>query len=81
MSLVAYLFAITVLLPPVSYITLMDRFILLSTFIVFAGLLHTVLNTALIGRDKTGQVERINLWSRIVYPVVLLLVLALSFQF
>jgi hypothetical protein len=81
LTLIAYLFAITVLLPPVSYITHMDRFILLSTIMVFASLLHTVLDTALIRKGKTALVERINLWSRGFFPVMLLLVLVFSFEF
>jgi hypothetical protein len=80
LTLIAYLFAITVLLPRVSYITHIDRFILLSTMMVFAGLLHTVLSTALIRRERAKRVERINRWSRAIYPVVLLLVLAISFE-
>jgi hypothetical protein len=47
---------------------------------VFASLLHTVLDTALIRRGKTALVERINLWSRGIFPVALLIVLALSFE-
>ncbi len=39
LTLVAYLFAITVLLPKVSYLTRMDDFILLSTLLVFVGLI------------------------------------------
>ena len=80
LTLIAYLFAITVLLPPVSYITHMDRFIILSTMIVFAGLLHTVLTTTLIRKGEEAQVERINRWSRFIYPMVLLLVLGYSFE-
>jgi hypothetical protein len=79
LTLIAYLFAITVFLPPVSYITRMDRFILLATIMVFASLLHTVLNTTLVRKEKTGLVERIDIWSRAVYPVVLILVLVVSF--
>jgi hypothetical protein len=81
LTLIAYLFAITVLLPPVSYITRMDRFILLSMIMVFASLLHTVLDTALTKKGKTALAERINLWSRGIFPVMLLLVLVLSFEF
>jgi hypothetical protein len=81
LTLIAYIFAITVLLPPVSYITHMDRFILLSTFMVFAGLLHTVLDTALVRRGHTALVERINLWSRGIFPAMLLLVLFISFEY
>jgi len=52
LTLVTYLFAITILLPRVSYVTRMDRFILLSTLMVFAGLIHTVAN-----REESGLVE------------------------
>ena len=48
---------------------------------VFASLLHTVLDTALIRKGKAALVERINLWSRGFFPVMLLLVLVFSFQF
>jgi len=30
--------------------------------------------------ERAGRVERINLWSRAIYPAVLLLVLAFSFE-
>jgi hypothetical protein len=79
LTLVAYLFAINVLLPRVSYITRMDRFILLSTLMVFASLMQTVANTSMIrGRGKSW-VERIDRWSRVVYPLLLVVVLAVSF--
>lgn len=79
LTLIAYLFAINVLLPPVSYVTRMDRFILLSTFMVFAGLVQTVLTTALVRRGRGMLASGIDLWSRALYPVLLGLVLAISF--
>lgn len=79
LTLVAYLFAINVLLPPVSYITRIDRFILLSTLMVFASLLQTVGMTKLIKQDKAPQVEHIDRWSRVIYPIILAAVLAVSF--
>ncbi|QDT68772.1 Proton-gated ion channel precursor [Planctomycetes bacterium MalM25] len=79
LTLVAYLFAITVLLPRVSYITRMDRFILLSTLTVFAGLIQTVFNTALLRHERKRWVERIDSWSRVAYPIMLVLVLTVSF--
>ena len=79
LTLVAYLFAITVLLPRVSYVTRMDRFILLSTLTVFAGLLQTVFNTVLLRHERQKLTERIDRWSRIVYPILLAQVIFVSF--
>jgi hypothetical protein len=79
LTLVAYLFAITVLLPKVSYLTRMDQFILLSTLLVFLGLLQTVISTYLIGVDRLPQAQAINRASRAVHPLLLLLVLATAF--
>jgi hypothetical protein len=79
LTLVAYLFATNVLLPRVSYITRLDRFILLSTIMVFVSLLHTVLSVVLVGKQKTGLAARIDAWSRALYPAMLAVVLAVSF--
>ncbi len=79
LTLVAYLFAITVLLPKVSYVTRMDRFILLSTLTVFSGLIQTVANTALVSKNRKAVAERVDRWSRVVYPVLLMLVIVVSF--
>jgi hypothetical protein len=79
LTLVAYLFAITVLLPRVSYITRIDRFVFLSMLMVFVGLLQTVANTALVKMGKAQSAERIDRWSRFVYPVFLAGILMVSF--
>ncbi len=79
LTLVAYLFAITVLLPRVSYITRLDRFIFLSTLIVFLGLIHTVVNTAMLNNTKRSLMERIDSWARFVNPAILIVVLVVSF--
>ena len=79
LTLVAYLFATNVLLPRVSYVTRLDRFILLSTIMVFVCLLQTVMNIVLVGNEKTALAIRIDRWSRLVYPVTLAIVLTISF--
>lgn len=78
LTLVAYLFAITVLLPRVSYITRMDRFILLSTLLVFLSLVQTVASAALVKRGKARLVNRVDLWSRAAYPIFFLIILFVS---
>ena len=79
LTLVAYLFAITVLLPKVSYLTRLDDFIMLSTLLVFAGLMQTVMATYQLNRGFASQVETVNKVSRVIYPLLLLIVLAVSF--
>jgi hypothetical protein len=81
LTLIAYMFAISVLLPRVSYITRMDWFILLSTLTVFAGLVQTVASTVMLKSEKKALVERIDRRSRIIYPVLLVFVVAFSFVF
>lgn len=80
LTVVAYLFAITVLLPRVSYLTRMDQFILLSTAMVFASLLQTVASASLVKRRTPPAVLRLNRLSRAIYPAILLAVLAVSFM-
>ncbi|XZE56122.1 hypothetical protein SH139x_002201 [Planctomycetaceae bacterium SH139] len=79
LTLVAYLFAITVLLPRVSYVTRMDSFILLSTLMVFAGLIQSAWNAIMIGKQKQKTAEIVGRWSRIAYPLLLIFVIVYSF--
>jgi hypothetical protein len=79
LTLVAYLFAVAHLLPRVSYFTRMDELILLSTLMVFISLLQTAATSTLI-RRKTPVIARVDRWSRIVYPIMLLAVLGISFR-
>ena len=78
LTLVAYLFAIAHLLPRVAYFTRLDKFILLSTLMVFIGLLQTVA-TATTTKDPS-LVARVDWWSRLGYPALLLIVLVVSFR-
>ena len=79
LTLVAYLFAVTALLPRIAYLTRLDQFILLSTILVFVGLLQTVISTYLTNLDKHALVRRINQVSQIANPIFLLIVLLVSF--
>ncbi len=79
LTLVAYYFAMTFLLPRVSYLTRMDKFIILSTILVFASLLQTVKTTNMVKRNEDQSLKKIIKWSRIVYPIMLILVLFYSF--
>ncbi len=79
LTLVAYLFAITMVLPRVPYFTRMDQFILFSTLMVFISLLQTAVTTTLVQRTIPPSVARIDRWSRVIFPLLLIAVLAISF--
>lgn len=80
LTLVAYLFAIGNLLPRISYFTRLDQFILLATIMVFISLLQTVATTTLAMKKTPLPVARVDRWSRIVYPIILLAILWVSFK-
>jgi hypothetical protein len=79
LTLVAYLFAINLLLPRVSYLTRIDTFILLSTLLVFIGLIHTVLSSFWVTRGRETAIIYANYITRGIYPLALLAVIALAF--
>lgn len=80
LTLVAYLFATALLLPRFSYLTRMDVFILSATLIVFLSLLQTVMTSFVASSSKgIATVSLINRWSRVVYPIILVGVLYMSF--
>ena len=79
LTLVAYYFAMAVVLPRTSYLTRMDIFISLSTMMVFACLMQTVVMTNMVKRKKDKLLQKILKWSRVIYPITLLLVIVYSF--
>jgi hypothetical protein len=80
LTLIAYLFAIQNVLPPVSYLTRMDKFILLSIIMVFIGLLHTVVIATLVKKEVTKPIQRSERLSRAIYPLALIGVLYVAFK-
>lgn len=78
LTLIAYLFAVTVMLPRVSYVTRIDWFIMLSTLLVFLCLLQTVANTAFV-KTREKLVRRMDFVSRGAYPLLLVAVILFSF--
>lgn len=79
LTLVAYLFAVAVLLPRVAYLTRIDLFILMATLMVFASLVQTVMMASLVVHLTDRQTSIMNAWSRILYPLALVAVLGISF--
>jgi hypothetical protein len=79
LTLIAYRFSLGTLVPRVSYMTRLDVFILGATLLVFAALVEALATSTLGTHGRERQAARFNGWSRILFPVSLGLLLAISF--
>ena len=79
LTLIAYRFSIGELVPKISYLTRLDYFLLGSTLMIFLALLLVIITSNLA---KSGQVQlarQIDRWSRVLFPLMLLLTLTAFF--
>jgi hypothetical protein len=78
-ALILFNHRISALLPRVSYLTRLDRFILLSIILVFITLGESVLTATLAHKEKKDLALKIDRWSRYVYLILLGCVIVYSF--
>jgi hypothetical protein len=78
LTLIAYRFLLGSLVPRISYLTRLDIFILGGTILVFLGLVEVVASENLVARGREGAARGIDRWSRLVFPVAFVLVIALA---
>lgn len=69
LTIIAFIFATTNLLPRLGYFTLLDKFIAGATVSVFLALLQSLTTGYLVSRDQKVAARRIDLASRIMFPV------------
>ena len=74
LTLIAYRFAMSSILPPIAYLTRLDLFMVASSLLVFGALAATVAVTWLDGRGDTRQAEVLNVVSRALAPGLFLAV-------
>lgn len=79
LTLIAFQLALGSALPPVSYLTRLDRFVIGGTVIVFVALAEAVATAALADAGKETAAERINYWSRLLFPLALVLNALIAF--
>ena len=79
LTMIAYHFTLANLIPPQSYLTRLDTFILGSNIIVFIALLEAVLTSNLVSRDKKTIARKIDYLSRFIFPVVYVVVITIIF--
>ena len=80
LTLIAYRFSMTSILPPIAYLTRLDVFMVASSILVFGALAAAVLVAYLEGRGSRAQAVRLNYVSRWLAPGLFLAVFAKVFM-
>jgi len=73
LTLIAYRFMLGGLIPRLSYMTRLDYFILGSTVIVFLTFVEVIVTTGLAQGKTVNLGRRVDRWSRVVFPAILVL--------
>ena len=79
LTLIAFQFAMSNILPPLSYFTVMDKFITGSTFLVFLALMESVFASFLSHRDKPMVARKLDRISRWLFPTAFLLMILIVY--
>ena len=79
LTLIAYRFLLGQVLPPVSYLTRLDYFLLGSTVLVFITLVQVALTSTMSEEGRTARAMRINRASKWVFPVGFVVLFVWSF--
>ena len=70
LTLIATIFATANYVPRLGYLTLLDRFVIGSTTLVFLALLESLLTIYLVSKEKKELAMRIDNMSRFVFPII-----------
>jgi hypothetical protein len=76
LTLIAYRFSMASVLPPIAYLTRLDKFMVASSVLVFAALAAVVAVTWLEGRGGKIPANRLNMAARLLAPALFLAVFA-----
>jgi len=79
LTLVAYRFLLGQSLPPVSYLTRLDYFLLGATILVFVALIQVAATSAMNAGDRAGRAIAMNRLSRWAFPGAFVLLIVCSF--
>jgi len=79
LTLIAFQFALVNILPKLAYFTVLDRFIVGSTILVFVALVEAVIASYFVSRDKNPLALRMDAISRWVFPAAFALLILFVF--
>jgi hypothetical protein len=74
LTLIAYRFAMSSILPPIAYLTRLDKFMVASSILVFAALAAATAVTYFDGRGNHAVAVRLDKASRVLAPLLFLVV-------
>jgi len=69
LTLIAFIFATTNMVPELGYLTRLDLFIVGSTILVFLALIETAVTVYLVSRERKEQVLRMDCVCRLLFPL------------
>jgi len=69
LTLIATIFATANFVPKLGYLTVLDRFIVGSTILVFLALVESLTTIYLVSQDKKELALRIDKFSRLIFPI------------
>jgi len=73
LTLIAYRFSIAGTIPPISYLTRLDTFVLISTILVFFALMQALVTAQMADKGKEKLAIKIDLISRFLVPFIFLI--------
>jgi hypothetical protein len=79
LTLIAYRFLLGQSLPPVSYLTRLDYFLLGCTLLVFAALVEVTATGAMASAGGGGRAQKVNRQSRWAFPAAFVILTVASF--
>jgi len=68
LTLIAFLFSLNAILPPLSYMTRMDIFLFASLALVFVAFVEAVATAMLKASNRESLSLSIDRWARVIFP-------------
>jgi cadmium resistance protein CadD (predicted permease) len=81
LTLIAFIFATTNMVPKIGYFTILDRFIVGATILVFLALIQSLTTTYLVSKEHAELAIRVDRNSRIAFPLVFVALVATVLYF
>jgi hypothetical protein len=79
LTVIAYQFTLSNMLPKISYFTQLDYFIVGSNILVFLALLEAVISSAIARENREKLARKFDQYSRYIFPLFYIIVLLVTF--